>query len=61
MKDFLKKYPEILLTGGILLSIAGHYYPDETATDNFIAAGIYIVSAVLFVLAAIGFLMKNKK
>ena len=61
MKDFLKKHPEILLFGGFLILSAGQYYPDETATDNFIAAGFDIVSALLFVLAAISFLMNLMK
>ncbi len=55
MKKFiLKNYYGILLGVGSLFMLAGRYYPDETATDNNIAAGIYIVAAVFFILALIG-------
>jgi len=43
--------------------LGGRYYPDETATDNNIAAGIYIVASVFFLLALIGAILPffNKK
>ena len=55
MKKFiLKNYYGILLSVGFLFMLAGLYYPDETATDNYISAVIYIVAALFFLLAAIG-------
>ena len=50
MKKFIKKSYGILISVGLLFMIAGRYYPDQTATDNNIAAGIYIVAAVFFFL-----------
>ncbi|MAH82415.1 MAG: hypothetical protein CMC21_04085 [Flavobacteriaceae bacterium] len=62
MKKFiLKNYYGILLGVGFLFMLAGRYYPDETATDNNIAAGIYIVAAVFFILALIGAILSLLK
>jgi hypothetical protein len=62
MKKFiLKNYYGILLSVGFLFMLAGRYYPDETATDNNIAAGIYIVAAVFFILASIGAILSLLK
>ena len=62
MKKFiLKNYYGILLSVGFLFMLAGRYYPDETATDNNIAAGIYIVAAVFFILALIGAILSLLK
>ena len=62
MKKFiLKNYYGILLGVGFLFMLAGRYYPDETATDNNIAAGIYIVAAVFFILASIGAILSLLK
>ena len=46
---------------GFLFMLGGRYYPDETSTDNYIAAGIYIVAAVIFTLALIGAILAFKK
>ena len=54
MKKLIIKSYGILISVGFLFMLAGRYYPDETATDNNIAAGIYIVAAVFFLLAGIG-------
>ena len=54
MKKFIKKSYGILISVGFLFMLAGLYYPDETATDNYISAVIYIVAALFFLLAAIG-------
>tara|TARA_B100001094_G_scaffold172389_1_gene166703 strand:- start:354 stop:548 length:195 start_codon:yes stop_codon:yes gene_type:complete len=62
MKKFiLKNYYGILLSVGFLFMLGGRYYPDETATDNNIAAGIYIVAAVFFILALIGAILSLLK
>tara|TARA_B100001769_G_C21563263_1_gene319955 strand:- start:96 stop:287 length:192 start_codon:yes stop_codon:yes gene_type:complete len=61
MKKFIKKSYGILISVGLLFMIAGRYYPDETATDNNIAAGIYIVAAVFFFLAAISGILSLSK
>ena len=62
MKKFiLKNYYGILLGVGFIFMLAGQYYPDETATDNNIAAGIYIVAAVFFILALIGAILSLLK
>tara|TARA_X000001036_G_scaffold426668_1_gene454347 strand:+ start:7456 stop:7650 length:195 start_codon:yes stop_codon:yes gene_type:complete len=60
-KFILKNYYGILLGVGFLFMLAGRYYPDETATDNNIAAGIYIVAAVFFILALIGAILSLLK
>ena len=46
---------------GFLFMLGGRYYPDEISTDNYIAAGIYIVAAVIFTLALIGAILAFKK
>ena len=61
MKKFIKKSYGILISVGFLFMLAGRYYPDETARDNNIAAGIYIVAAVFFLLAAIGAILSLSK
>ena len=62
MKKFiLKNYYGILLSVGFLFMLAGRYYPDQTASDNNIAAGIYIVAAVFFILALIGAILSLLK
>ena len=61
MKKFIKKSYGILISVGLLFMIAGRYYPDETATDNNIAAGSYIVAAVVFFLAAISGILSLSK
>ena len=63
MKKFIKESYGILMGVGFLFMLAGRYYPDETSTDNYIAAGIYIVAAVIFTLAVISAIssLKNKK
>jgi hypothetical protein len=61
IKFILKNYYGILLSVGFLFMLGGRYYPDETATDNNIAAGIYIVAAVFFILALIGAILSLLK
>ena len=61
MKKFIKQSYGILMGVGFLFMLAGRYYPDETSTDNYIAAGIYIVAAVIFTLALIGAILAFKK
>ena len=48
MKKLIIKSYGILISVGFLFMLAGRYYPDETARDNYIAAGIYIVACVFF-------------
>ena len=54
MKKLIIKSYGVLISVGFLFMLVGRYYPDETARDNNIAAGIYIVAAVFFLLAGIG-------
>ena len=54
MKKLIIKFYGVLISDGFLFMLVGRYYPDETATENNIAAGIYIVAAVFFLLAGIG-------
>ena len=61
MKKFIKKSYGILISVGFLFMLAGRYYPDETAIDNNIAAGIYIIAGVFFLLAAIGAILSLGK
>ena len=61
MKKFIKESYGILMGIGFLFMLAGRYYPDETAIDNNIAAGIYIIAAVFFLLAAIGAILSLGK
>ena len=63
MKKILKKFYGLLLGVGCLFMLGGRYYPDETATDNYIAAGINIVASVFSLLALIGAILSffNKK
>ena len=61
MKKFIIKSYGVLISVGFLFMIAGRYYPDETAKDNNIAAGIYIVAAVCFFLAATGAILSPSK
>ena len=63
MIKFIKESYGILMVVGFLFMLAGRYYPDETSKENYIAAGIYIVAAVIFTLAVISAIssLKNKK
>ena len=61
MKKFIKESYSILMSVGFLFLLGGRYYPDETSTDNYTAAGIYIVAAVIFTLALIGAILAFKK
>jgi NADH:ubiquinone oxidoreductase subunit 5 (subunit L)/multisubunit Na+/H+ antiporter MnhA subunit len=54
MKKLIIKSYCVIISVGFLFMLVGRYYPDETATDNNVAAGIYIVAAVFFLLAGIG-------
>ena len=54
MKKLIIKSYGVLISVGFLFMLVGRYYPYETATDNNIAAGIYIVAAVFFLFTAIG-------
>ena len=61
MKKFIKESYGILMGIGFVFMLAGRYYPDETARDNYIAAGIYIVACVFFLLAVIGAILSLSK
>ena len=63
MKKFIKESYGILMGIGFLFMLAGRYYPDETSTDNYIGAGLYIVAVVISSLALISAIssFKNKK
>ena len=63
MKKFINESYGILTGVGFIFILAGRYYPDETSTDNYIGAGIYIVAAVIFTLASISAIssFKNKR
>ena len=61
MKKKLIKYSNHFFGIGIILMLLGQFYPSETRTENYIAAGIYIISAVCFLLSLFGFIMSFKK
>ena len=63
MKKIIKESYGILMGVAFLFMLAGRYYPDETSTDNYIGAGLYIVAAVISTLALISAIssIKNKK
>jgi hypothetical protein len=41
MKKLIIKSYGVLISVGFLFMLVGRYYPDETATDNYISAVIY--------------------
>ncbi|MBL31051.1 MAG: hypothetical protein CMC81_07435 [Flavobacteriaceae bacterium] len=61
MKKFISNRYGTLLSVGFLFMLAGQYYPDVTATDNYIGAGIYIVACIFFLLALIGTILSFSK
>lgn len=64
MQNFLIKYNNHFSTVMILGICIGTFYPDETATENYIAAGIYLFAALCGLLSLTGSILtfkKNKK
>ena len=39
----------------------GTFYPDETATENYLAAGIYVFAALCGILSLTGSILAYKK
>ena len=45
---------------GIILMVIAQFYPEETQ-KNYIAAAIYTVAAICFLLSLLGFISRDKK
>lgn len=61
MKKKLIKYSNHFFGIGVILMVLGQFYPAETRTENYVAAGIYIIAAIWFLLSLFGFIMSFKK
>tara|TARA_B100001093_G_scaffold463587_1_gene479783 strand:+ start:3807 stop:4025 length:219 start_codon:yes stop_codon:yes gene_type:complete len=61
MKNFLIKNSNLFLMLGGFCMLVGALYPDETATDNYIAAAFYIVAAFGFMASALGQILNSIK
>jgi len=46
---------------GIILMVIAQFYPEETQKENYIAAAIYTVAAICFLLSLLGFISRDKK
>ena len=58
MKNILIKYNNHFSAVMILGIGIGTLYPDETANDNYISAGIYVFAALCAILSLIGTILK---
>ena len=58
MKNILIKYNNHFSAVMILGIGIGTIYPDETANDNYISAGIYVFAALCALLSLIGTILK---
>ena len=61
MKNFLIKNSNLFLMLGGFCMLVGVLYPDETATDNYIAAAFYIIAAFGFVASVLGQILNSIK
>ena len=61
MQNFLIKYNNHFSAVMILGIGLGIFYPDETGTENYIAAGIYFFSAFCGILSLTGSILAYKK
>lgn len=43
------------------MMVLGQFYPDKTQTENYIAAGIYIIAAICFIFSLFGFIASFKR
>ena len=58
MKNILIKYNNHFSAVMILGIVIGTIYPDETANDNYISAGIYLFAALCALLSLTGTILK---
>ena len=61
MQNFLIKFNNHFSAVMILGIGLGTFYPDETATENYIAAGIYVFAALCGILSLTGSILAYKK
>ena len=61
MKKTIKKRSDLFMAIGIILMVIAQFYPKETQKENYIAAAIYTVAAICFLLSLLGFISRDKK
>lgn len=61
MKKTLIKYSNHFFGVGVIMMVLGQFYPDKTQTENYIAAGIYIIAAICFIFSLFGFIASFKR
>jgi predicted Na+-dependent transporter len=59
MKKTIKKRSDLFLAIGIILMVIAQFYPEETQKENYIAAAIYTVTAICFLLSLLGFISRD--
>ena len=46
---------------GIIMMVIAQFYPEETQKEKYIAAAIYTVAAICFLLSLLGLILRDKK
>ena len=54
----IKKRSDLFMAIGIILMLIAQFYPEETQKENYIAAAIYTVDAICFLLSILGFIKR---
>jgi predicted Na+-dependent transporter len=61
MKKTIKKRSDLFMAIGIIMMVIAQFYPEETQKEKYIAAAIYTVAAICFLLSLLGFISRDKK
>ena len=61
MKRTIKKHSDLFMAIGIILMVIAQFYPEETQKENYIAAAIYTVATICFLLSLLGFISRDKE
>jgi len=61
MKKTIKKRSDLFMAIGIILMVIAQFYPEETQKENYIAAVMYTLAAICFLLSLLGLISRYKK
>ena len=61
MRKIIKKRSDLFMAIGIILMVIAQFYPEETQKENYIAAAIFTIAAICFLLYLLGLISRDKK
>ena len=61
MRKIIKKRSDLFMAIGIILMVIAQFHPEETQKENYIAAAIFTVVAICFLLSLLGLILRDKK